>query len=145
MQVNGRGTTSSGAALIAGIARRLGSGAQLVDGSGLARGNRASPYRVVRLLRAMYKREQEQSDAYIDSLSIAGRDGTLVDRMRRGPARDRCRGKTGTLSDVSALSGYCEVTSGNTWVYSILMNRVSPTGARLLQDRMLQKIAAQDP
>jgi len=65
--------------------------------------------------------------------------------MRRGPARDRCRGKTGTLSDVSALSGYCEVTSGNTWVYSILMNRVSPTGARLLQDRMLQKIAAQDP
>ena len=145
MQVNGRGTTSAGAALIAGFARRLGSGAQLVDGSGLARGNRASPYRVVRLLRAMYKREQEQSDAYIDSLSIAGRDGTLVDRMRRGPARDRCRGKTGTLSDVSALSGYCEVTSGNTWVYSILMNRVSPTGARVLQDRMLQKIAAQDP
>jgi D-alanyl-D-alanine carboxypeptidase/D-alanyl-D-alanine-endopeptidase (penicillin-binding protein 4) len=145
MQVNGRGTTSSGAALIAGFARRLGSGAQLVDGSGLARGNRASPYRVVRLLRAMYKREQEQSDAYIDSLSIAGRDGTLVDRMRRGPARDRCRGKTGTLSDVSALSGYCEVTSGNTWVYSILMNRVSPTGARVLQDRMLQKIAAQNP
>jgi serine-type D-Ala-D-Ala carboxypeptidase/endopeptidase (penicillin-binding protein 4) len=145
MQVNSRGTTSAGAALIAGFARRLGSGAQLVDGSGLSRGNRASPYRVVRLLRAMYKREQEQSDAYIDSLSIAGRDGTLVDRMRRGPARDRCRGKTGTLSDVSALSGYCEVTSGNTWVYSILMNRVSPTGARVLQDRMLQKIAAQNP
>jgi serine-type D-Ala-D-Ala carboxypeptidase/endopeptidase (penicillin-binding protein 4) len=144
-QVNGRGTTSAGAALIAGFARRLGSGAQLVDGSGLSRGNRASPYRVVRLLRAMYKREQAQSDAYIDSLSIAGRDGTLVDRMRHAPARDRCRGKTGTLSDVSALSGYCEVTSGNTWVYSILMNRVSPTGARLLQDRMLQKIAAQNP
>lgn len=145
MQVNGRGTTSAGAALIAGFARRLGSGAQLVDGSGLSRGNRASPYRVVRLLRAMYKREQQQSDAYIDSLSIAGRDGTLVDRMRSGPARDRCRGKTGTLSDVSALSGYCEVTSGNTWAYSILMNRVSPTGARVLQDRILQKIAAQDP
>ena len=35
MQVNGRGTTSAGAALIAGFARRLGSGAQLVDGSGL--------------------------------------------------------------------------------------------------------------
>ena len=145
MQVNGRGTTSAGAALVAGFARRLGSGAQLVDGSGLSRGNRASPYRVVRLLRAMYEREQEQSDAYIDSLSIAGSDGTLKDRMRRGPARDRCRGKTGTLSDVSALSGYCEVTYGNTWVYSILMNRVSPTGARVLQDRMLQKIAAQDP
>ena len=99
---------------------------------------------MVRLLRAMYKREQDESDALLDSLSIAGRDGTLADRMRRGPARDRCRGKTGTLSDVSALSGYCEARSGDTYVYSILMNRVSTTGARLLQDRMVQKIAAQD-
>jgi D-alanyl-D-alanine carboxypeptidase/D-alanyl-D-alanine-endopeptidase (penicillin-binding protein 4) len=142
MQVNGRGSTSAGAALIAGFARRLGSGAQLVDGSGLSRGNRASPYRVVRLLRAMNSREQEQSDAYIGSLSIAGRDGTLKDRMRRGPARWRCRGKTGTLSDISALSGYCEVTNGNLYAYSILMNRVSTSAARLLQDRMLQRIAA---
>jgi serine-type D-Ala-D-Ala carboxypeptidase/endopeptidase (penicillin-binding protein 4) len=143
MQVNGRGTTSAGAALIAGFARRLGSGAQLADGSGLSRANRSSPYRVVRLLRAMYQREQVESDAYIGSLSVAGRDGTLKDRMRRGPARDRCVGKTGTLSDVSALSGYCEITNGNTYAYSILMNRISPTGARLLQDRMLQKIAAE--
>jgi serine-type D-Ala-D-Ala carboxypeptidase/endopeptidase (penicillin-binding protein 4) len=145
MQVNGRGTTSAGAALIAGFARRLGSGAQLVDGSGLSRGNRASPYRVVRLLSAMYRRDKSESDAYVGSLPVAGQDGTLKDRMRRPPARWRCRGKTGTLSDVSALSGYCEVTSGNTYVYSILMNRVSPTGARVLQDRMLQKIAAQTP
>jgi D-alanyl-D-alanine carboxypeptidase/D-alanyl-D-alanine-endopeptidase (penicillin-binding protein 4) len=144
MMVNGRGTTSAGAALIEGFARRLGAGAQLVDGSGLSRGNRASPYRVVRLLRAMYEREQPDSDAYIDSLPVAGRDGTLKDRMRRGPARNRCIGKTGTLSDVSALSGYCEVTSGNTYAYSILMNRVYTPTARQLQDRMLQAIAAVD-
>jgi D-alanyl-D-alanine carboxypeptidase/D-alanyl-D-alanine-endopeptidase (penicillin-binding protein 4) len=64
--------------------------------------------------------------------------------MRRGPAHRRCVGKTGTLSDVSALSGYCEATNGNTYAYSILMNHISPTGARLLQDRMLQKIAADE-
>jgi D-alanyl-D-alanine carboxypeptidase/D-alanyl-D-alanine-endopeptidase (penicillin-binding protein 4) len=143
LQVNGRGTTSAGAALIAGFARRLGSGAKLVDGSGLSRADRASPYRVVRLLRAMYTREQEQSDAYIDSLAIAGSEGTLKDRMRRGPAHRRCVAKTGTLSDVSALSGYCEVSSGNTWAFSILMNGVYTPGAQRLQDRMLQKIAAQ--
>jgi D-alanyl-D-alanine carboxypeptidase/D-alanyl-D-alanine-endopeptidase (penicillin-binding protein 4) len=141
MQVNGRGSTSAGAALVEGFARRLGAGAQLVDGSGLSRGNRASPYRVVRLLRAMYEREQPDSDAYIDSLPVAGRDGTLKDRMRSGPARNRCIGKTGTLSDVSALSGYCEVTSGNTYAYSILMNRIYTPTARQLQDRMLQAIA----
>jgi D-alanyl-D-alanine carboxypeptidase/D-alanyl-D-alanine-endopeptidase (penicillin-binding protein 4) len=142
MQVNGRGSTSAGAALVEGFARRLGAGAQLVDGSGLSRGNRASPYRVVRLLRAMYARDQEESDAYVASLPVAGQEGTLEDRMRRGPARFRCRGKTGTLSNVSALSGYCEVTSGNTYAYSILMNGIYPGGARGLQDRMLQAIAA---
>ncbi len=141
MQVNGRGTTSAGAALIAGFARRLGSGARLVDGSGLSRGNKASPYRVVRLLTAMARRDEY--GALLDSLPIAGRDGTLYDRMRRGPARSHCRAKTGTLSDVSALSGYCEARSGDVYGFSILMNRINPTSARLLQDRMAQAMAAQ--
>jgi D-alanyl-D-alanine carboxypeptidase/D-alanyl-D-alanine-endopeptidase (penicillin-binding protein 4) len=141
MQVNGRGTTSAGAALIAGFARRLGSGAQLVDGSGLSRGNRASPYRIVRLLTAMARRDEY--GALLDSLPIAGRDGTLVDRMRRGPARSHCHAKTGTLSDVSALSGYCEARSGDVYGFSILMNRINPTSARRLQDRMAQVLAGQ--
>jgi D-alanyl-D-alanine carboxypeptidase/D-alanyl-D-alanine-endopeptidase (penicillin-binding protein 4) len=141
MQVNGRGTTSAGAALIAGFARRLGAGAQLVDGSGLSRGNRASPYRVVRLLTAMAQRDEYE--ALYDSLPVAGRDGTLLDRMRSGPARGHCHAKTGTLSDVSALSGYCVARSREVYGFSILMNRISPTGARRLQDRMAQALAAQ--
>jgi serine-type D-Ala-D-Ala carboxypeptidase/endopeptidase (penicillin-binding protein 4) len=141
MQANGRGTTSAGAALIAGFARRVGSGAQLADGSGLSRGNRASPYRIVRLLTAMAQRDEY--GALLDSLPIAGRDGTLFDRMRSGPARGHCHAKTGTLSDVSALSGYCEARSRDVYGFSILMNRINPTSARRLQDRMAQALAAQ--
>jgi serine-type D-Ala-D-Ala carboxypeptidase/endopeptidase (penicillin-binding protein 4) len=135
----GVGTTARGARVAAAFARRLGARPRLVDGSGLARGNRASPYSVVRLLAAMYKRDDY--DPFVDSLPIAGRDGTLFDRMRRGSARYRCRGKTGTLWNVSALSGYCEARTGDNYAYSILMNGVYPTGARRLQDRMLQAIA----
>ena len=139
-QAGGVGTTAAGARIAAAHARRLGARATLVDGSGLSRGNRASPFSVVKLLRAM--RETEYANEFGDSLPIAGRDGTLFDRMRRGAARWRCIGKTGTLSNVSALSGYCEARSGDNYVYSILMNGVYPTGARQLQDRMLQAIAA---
>jgi D-alanyl-D-alanine carboxypeptidase len=45
---------------------------------------------------------------------------------------------------VSALSGYCEALTGDTYAYSILMNRVYTPGAQALQDRMLQAIAAED-
>jgi serine-type D-Ala-D-Ala carboxypeptidase/endopeptidase (penicillin-binding protein 4) len=141
MQANGRGTTSAGAALAAGFARRLSARARLVDGSGLSRGNRASPYRVVRLLSAMANRDE--FDALYESLPVAGRDGTLADRMRSGPARGRCRAKTGTLSNVSALSGYCSARSGELYAFSFVMNGVYPTGARRLQDRMAQALAAE--
>jgi D-alanyl-D-alanine carboxypeptidase/D-alanyl-D-alanine-endopeptidase (penicillin-binding protein 4) len=140
LQRSGRGTTSGGARLAAAFARRVGSRARLVDGSGLSRGNRASPYRIVRLLRAMT--ERDDYDEFLASLPVAGRDGTLYDRMRGGPARGRCQAKTGTLSDVSALSGYCESRSGDLYAFSILMNGVYPTGARAIQDRMVQAIAA---
>jgi D-alanyl-D-alanine carboxypeptidase/D-alanyl-D-alanine-endopeptidase (penicillin-binding protein 4) len=135
----GRGTTRGGTRVATAFARGFGARPTLVDGSGLARGNRASPASIVRLLTAM--RGRDDFEPFVASLPIAGSDGTLFDRMRRGPAHRRCVGKTGTLSNVSALSGYCDARSGDTYAYSILMNGVYPTGARRIQDRMLQQIA----
>jgi len=139
LQATGRGTTPRGARIAARFARGLGSRVRMVDGSGLSRADRASPYRVARLLLAMLGR-QDLADYYA-SLSRAGREGTLVRRMRRGPARGNCRGKTGTLTGVSALSGYCRARSGDMYAFSILMNRVSVSAARRLQDGIAQAIA----
>jgi D-alanyl-D-alanine carboxypeptidase/D-alanyl-D-alanine-endopeptidase (penicillin-binding protein 4) len=138
-QAYGRGTTRGGARLAAGFARRLGVRARIADGSGLSRGNRASPQHVVRLLMAL--RRRDEFPGFERSLAVAGRDGTLRTRMRRGPARGRCRAKTGTLSGVSTLSGYCRSRSGRTFVFSFLMNGVNTTRARVLQDRMAQALA----
>ena len=74
--------------------------------------------------------------AFTGSLAVAGRSGTLAGRMRGTTAQDRCRAKTGTLHDVSALAGYCTTTAGSTVAFAFLMNYVSPYNARLLQDRM---------
>jgi serine-type D-Ala-D-Ala carboxypeptidase/endopeptidase (penicillin-binding protein 4) len=135
----GRGTTARGARLAMRTARRLGSSAHLVDGSGLSRADRASPFRIVRLLLSM--RRRPEYPAFYNSLSIAGRDGTLAHRMRRGPARRHCRGKTGSLASVSALSGYCTARSGDVYAFSILMNGVNVFAARRLQNRMAQAMA----
>jgi D-alanyl-D-alanine carboxypeptidase/D-alanyl-D-alanine-endopeptidase (penicillin-binding protein 4) len=132
------GTTSKGARAAIGFAKTVGARARLVDGSGLDRSDQASPRDVATLLDRIRSRPWFQE--LFDALPVAGRDGTLHDRMRHGPARGRCSAKTGTLSNVSALSGYCQSRSGDTVVFSILMNRVSPTAARKLQDRMAEAL-----
>jgi serine-type D-Ala-D-Ala carboxypeptidase/endopeptidase (penicillin-binding protein 4) len=133
------GTTRRGARAVRAAALRLGSRARIVDGSGLSRGDRAAPRQVVRLLTGM--RGQPESGAYSRSLAVAGRDGTLGGRMRSGPANGRCRGKTGTISGVSALSGYCRTRSGDLLAFSFLMNGVNISRARRIQDRMAHILA----
>ncbi len=137
-----RGTRKSGANRVEAFARSVGTGVQAVDGSGLSRRNKASPKQVGELLVAMDGRDE--AAAFADSLAVAGRDGTLADRMRGTAAEGACRGKTGTLSGVSALSGYCEAGS-QTIAFAILMNSVDVSAAHRAQDRMAAAIARYRP
>ena len=136
-----RGTTKGGTAIALKNARALGVSGQMVDGSGLSRSDRAAPKQITRLLRALRKRGGRAFSSFYASLSIAGRDGTLASRMTSGPARGHCHAKTGTLSDVSALSGYCVTRSGRTLIFSVLNNRTSIAGAHAVQDRVAQLLA----
>ena len=76
-----------------------------VDGSGLTRSNRASPADVVGLLRSLSG--TTAGEALIQDMALAGHEGTVEDRMHGTAAYGRCRTKTGTLTGVSNLSGYC--------------------------------------
>jgi D-alanyl-D-alanine carboxypeptidase/D-alanyl-D-alanine-endopeptidase (penicillin-binding protein 4) len=136
------GTTSAGAAVVRDHAARLGVRTTVVDGSGLSRSNRTAPKAVVALLTAMD--ESELAPGFYNALPIAGRSGTLVDRMRRSAARDVCRAKTGTLSNISALAGYCDTRSGGRVAFAFLMNYVYTPSARRLQDRMTAALARYD-
>ena len=63
--------------------------------------------------------------------------------MRGTAAAGRCRTKTGTLTGVSALSGYCFNSSGKVMAFSILNNRVTDLSeAHRQQDRMAALIAS---
>ena len=121
-------------------AASLGSKVSPIDGSGLTITNRSSAADVVTLLNRA--RRSPYGKALFDSLPVAGRDGTLADRMKGTAAAGRCHAKTGTLTGVSALSGYCYNRSGRKFAFSILMNSVRDTyGARAAQDRIAALIA----
>lgn len=136
----GAGTTPAGAGVVEAFARSLGSGVQATDGSGLTRSNRAGPRQVVELLLGM--QEDPAGDEFIQDLALAGQEGTVADRMEGTAAYGRCRTKTGTISGVSNLSGYCFNRSGRVMAFSILMAGVTNlTLAHLDQDRIAAAVA----
>jgi D-alanyl-D-alanine carboxypeptidase/D-alanyl-D-alanine-endopeptidase (penicillin-binding protein 4) len=137
----GAGSTSAGAQVVEQFARGHGTAVHAVDGSGLTRSNRASPMQVVGLLRAM--RGDPAGDEFIQDLALTGHEGTVADRMHGTAAYGRCRTKTGTLTGVSNLSGYCFNRDGKQMIFSILMGSVrSLSLAHSEQDLIAAEIAS---
>lgn len=134
-----RATTQRGYTAAERFAAGLGSKVRLIDGSGLSRSDHAAPREVVDLLRGVQRRVQFTD--FKAALPIAGVDGTLASRMRSTAAYKKCSAKTGTLSNVSSLSGYCTSAGGDLIAFSILQNRVSPSAAHGQQDRVAAAIA----
>jgi len=92
----------------------------LADGSGLSRHNLISPEALVQTLRLMAN--SPTASFYRASLAVAGESGTLKNRFIT-PNRVILQAKTGTLSGVSALSGYVEVPNYEPLVFSIIVNQ----------------------
>jgi len=90
------------------------------DGSGLAGADLVTPEAIVKLLRHMY--DSSLREQWIALMPIGGQDGSLSRRFRDNGEARRIHAKTGTLTHVSALSGYVQRRDG-TWVaFSILVN-----------------------
>lgn len=91
------------------------------NGSGLNDTNRFSARQLVTLLRAMWSRFPLHAE-FLASLPVAGRDGTIRWRMEGTDAVGRLRAKTGTLENVTSLSGYVESGAGRTLAFAVLVN-----------------------
>jgi D-alanyl-D-alanine carboxypeptidase/D-alanyl-D-alanine-endopeptidase (penicillin-binding protein 4) len=99
------------------------------DGSGLDRTDLVTPEAIVKLLRHMYGSAMREQ--WIALLPVGGVDGTLSARFPEIPGARRIHAKTGTLTHISALSGYAERRDG-TWVaFSILVNNQNGTAAEV--------------
>ncbi|MCR9243898.1 MAG: D-alanyl-D-alanine carboxypeptidase/D-alanyl-D-alanine-endopeptidase [bacterium] len=110
---------------------------RIADGSGVSHYTLISAEVLVRTLADMHRRGGRAFEVFAASLPIAGRDGTLRQRMQGTAAEDRIRAKTGTISGVSNLAGYVTTRSGRHLAFAILTQNFvgSAKPWRELQDR----------
>ena len=138
------GSTESGAAQSKQTLATIGippSDAVIADGSGLSYANRLTAHDIARVLGAMWQRQDFGS--YYNSLSIAGKDGTLHDRMRGTAAQGNARAKTGTLNVATSLSGYVRSADNHLVAFSILItgNPVDWERGNAAQDAIVAALA----
>lgn len=93
------------------------------DGCGMSRHDVVTPNAIAALYMYMAK-QSKNAQAWRDSLSIGGEDGTLKNRFKGTLAGGNIRGKTGTIDQVSALSGYMSTSGGEPVILSIIVNGV---------------------
>lgn len=94
-------------------------GTAVVDGSGISRFDQITPGAIVGLLEIMYF-DINNFDDFLNSLSIAGVDGTLHHRMSKTIAENNFRGKTGSLNGVTSLAGYLKTKGNEDFIVSII-------------------------
>ncbi len=91
------------------------------DGSGLSRYNYITPETMVAILTHI-GRDPRLKSVFEATLPVAGRDGTLENRMRGTAADGNARIKTGSLTNVRAMAGYVRTADGDTLAFTLIAN-----------------------
>lgn len=92
---------------------------RIADGSGLSLYNYVTPELMVKLLIYAYRQKGIYMELF-PTLPVAGQDGTLKKRMVKSAANGRVRAKTGTVTGVTTLAGYCTSSNGHILTFSIM-------------------------
>ncbi len=108
----------------------------IADGSGLSLYNYVTAELEVRMLRYAFK----NNNIYLHlhpSLPQAGTDGTLRKRMTSPFTQGNVYAKTGTLSGISSLAGYCTAANGHRLAFAIInQGLLHGRNGRSFQDRV---------
>jgi D-alanyl-D-alanine carboxypeptidase/D-alanyl-D-alanine-endopeptidase (penicillin-binding protein 4) len=112
------------------------------DGSGLTRYDFVTPEALVTILTHV-DRDPRLRQPFVASLPIAGRDGTLANRMKGTPAEGNARAKTGSMTAVRGTSGYVTTADGEPLVFSILVNGYESSGSTITaaEDAIIVRLA----
>lgn len=125
------GSIAKGASAIRSWAAQFGVMVKARDSSGLSYANRVSPSAIVQLLDLMEDRPWGQD---LREALPEGGQGTLQHRLRHVPVH----AKTGTLTSVSALSGYVWLRHRQTWAEFSILSRLPKDTAVRIEDQVVR-------
>ena len=117
---------------------------RIADGCGLSMYDYVSPELLVAFLRYAYNKDNIFPHLF-RSLPVAGVDGTLKNRMRKGsPAYQHVHAKTGSYTGINTLAGYLETNSKRYLAFAIMcQNQLKASEARALQDAICEFLVKQ--
>lgn len=92
----------------------------IVDGSGLSRLDLITPMQMSTLLRVM--KRSDKWKAFYNSLAVAGKSGTLINRLKGTKAEGLVHAKTGYLNFARSLSGYINAADGEPLLFTMFTN-----------------------
>jgi len=135
---NKSGSAESGIEVLNNYCKKLGINSEdirVVDGSGVSKNNLVTSDFMTDFLVAQYKNHPD----YINCLASAG-EGTLKNRMLY--LNSKLKAKTGTLSDISAITGYITTISGKTYAFNIMINdaKSKSSDKKMLEEYIIRAI-----
>ncbi|MCL2878584.1 MAG: D-alanyl-D-alanine carboxypeptidase/D-alanyl-D-alanine-endopeptidase [Acidobacteria bacterium] len=144
LEIRGTGTDAAGIEAVAEALETMGirKGSYIYsDASGLSRRNLISADVFVRALGFMYR--QSVFPRFYAAMAIAGTDGTLKNRLTGAAVKGNIHAKTGTISGISAISGYVRTADGEMLAFSMIANNYASgkNVAEDIQNRALQRLA----
>lgn len=101
-------------------------GVNLEDGSGLATRNFFSP-----LLMASMLSKLADNEHFLNSIPLAGRTGSLRNRLKGTAAEGRLYAKSGSLNAVRCYAGYAFPADGRRLAFSVMVNNHTLSGSAL--------------
>ncbi|WP_249870490.1 D-alanyl-D-alanine carboxypeptidase/D-alanyl-D-alanine endopeptidase [Oceanobacillus saliphilus] len=150
--VHGEGSWDKGLEVMENVVTGLGVNPDTIllrDGSGMSHKNMIPSNDLAQMLFEVQGRDWFPAFKY--SMPVAGVPerfigGTLRNRMTSGPAQGNVTAKTGSLSGVSALSGYVTSADGEALIFTVMINNYlgSAGSMRAIEDTIATALAGHE-